>query len=333
MRYIITIILTLVVQVASSQSLHDGISLRGLETNRHVYYYGEPIQIAFVAKNEDSNTKYYWEPLTGVNFLVEFLDLQKGKARKLSYGSTETPYDYWSVNPPPESAAYRAEKVYVNTYNIGASFGYEQLIKTSSISSPTISDFTKVLPVGKYRVNISYNLLPGKEKLHTSFDFEVKLLPTEEQEALNVYLEAMKYASISHPFYGDKSYSSQHNNSLERFIEAYPDSRYTQHAYSILVNQIYWYYTENITIDRKRQEITRYLTEDKVQLPELKFNMSRMASKFLEKEMVNGRKEEVADKVLKNLNKEDPIISEILINQLGRKHNLKRLKNYACEQQ
>lgn len=331
MKSIFTLTFILLVQVGSSQSLHDGISLRSLETNRSDYYYGEPVQVSFVTRNEDFDTKFYWEPLTGVNFLVELVDLQKGNALKLNYGATHTPYDHWSNNAPPEQAAYGATKIYVNTYNIGASFGYEQLIKTSSISTPTISDFTQALPVGKYKLKVNYILLPGNEKLIASFDFEIKPLPNEEQDSFNAYLEAMKYASIAHPYYGDETYSPKHTNSLERFIESYPNSRYAQHAYSVLINKVYKYHTKKIPLERKKQEITRYLTEDKIQLSELQYEKSRMANKHIENKMINGRKEVVADEVLKSLDKQDPVISEILIEDLKRTHKLKKLKNYACE--
>ena len=333
MKSIFTLTFILLVQVAFSQSLNDGISLRGLETNRSVYYYGEPIHISFVTRNEDSDIKFYWEPLTGVNFVLELVDFRKGDTLKLSYGSTHTPYDHWSNNAPPKQAAYKVGKVYINTYNIGASFGYEQLIKTTSISTPTISDFTRARPVGKYKLNVSYILLPGKEKLFTSFDFEVKPVPNEEQDAFSAYLEAMKYTSVSHPYYGDKTYSPKHNNSLENFIDSYQSSRYTQHAYSVLVNQVYWYHSKNIPLEGKKQEITKYLTEDKIQLSELRYEKSKMANKYIEKKMIVGSKEEIADKVLKSLDKQDPIISDILIEKLSRKHNLKKLKNYACEGQ
>ena len=102
MKSIFTLTFILLVQVASSQSLYDGISLRNLETNRSDYYYGEPILISFVTRNEDFDTKFYWEPLTGVNFLVELVDLQKGNTLKLHNGATHTPYDHWSNNAPPE---------------------------------------------------------------------------------------------------------------------------------------------------------------------------------------------------------------------------------------
>lgn len=333
MRLIFTFTFLLLIIKGYSQSAHDGISLRGLETNRSSYYYGEPIQLTFVTKNDDSNTKYYWEPSSDINFLVELVDFQKGEVKPFSYGISHTSYDQWRSNRPPEDAAYETGRVYIMTYNLGPDFGYEQLIKTSSRSTPTISDFTNVLPVGKYKIKITYTLLPISNSIFTSFDFEVKPIPEEENDAFIDYLEAMKYTSISHPFYGDESYNSQHTHSLENFTKKYPNSRYSQHAYNILINKVYQYHSKNISIERRRQAITQYLREDRIHLSELKFEKSLRAKKLIDSKFVIGSEIEVADKVLRNLKKEDPLVSEILIDRLKSKSNYKRLKNYACEEQ
>lgn len=107
-KFLIALILFSASFTALSQSLIDGMSVHNLPSNRGKYYYGEPIILYFLTKNETDKIKRYWEPTTSINVKLELVDLRSGKTFYYAHEPSDYGHmrNYWVDNPPPVEASF-----------------------------------------------------------------------------------------------------------------------------------------------------------------------------------------------------------------------------------
>lgn len=190
--------------------------------------------------------------------------------------------------------------------------------------------YARVLSVGKYSLRLTYFLFPSKHQLAVRHEFEVVSVPGSEKEAFHDYVKAFEYACISHPVYGDNSYSVSAPKSFETFIAKYPSSVYAQYAIHLSANWIHSYLSPNPS---SLSLIEDYLyNEDTFILPDLKVDKAFRTGVIVRSFEKHLDKEKAYDKVLKTLKKENPHVSEWLIKHGESSYNLKGLKNYACDE-
>lgn len=122
------------------------------------------------------------------------------------------------------------ENKFIN-YVLGDYFQLDKLFENPR-GSEVLYRYALVLPVGKFRFSLDYVLLSGNQGLVVHHEFQVVPVPATEPEAFNSYKLALEDACISHPVYGNNTYSA----SSPSFIEKYPSSRYSQHAAHLAEN-------------------------------------------------------------------------------------------------
>jgi hypothetical protein len=331
-KILILILLTTIVLIkVNGQNIAKGVKITGLTSNREAYLYGEPVLLYFSISNQTENTIYNWIPSPGVNVQVELIDLASGeKKQTLFYSSDNQKQKYrWSQQSPSEGNAFKPFQSYFFHYLIGETFSKEKVYFPKGKEAPVIERYASILPEGSYKLQVEFTLLPSKEKIQESHSFSINKVPAEEMGAFENYRKSLQYTALTHPAYGDGSYSSKHSSSIENFLKDYSESVYSQHLLHILTNWLYPYYKKEGLDESKIAIIQEYLKNDQL-LPELRVERAFRAGVLARNYGKNIDKQEIFDKALKGVQNQSSSISEWVINLGDRSHKVKGLKNYAC---
>jgi hypothetical protein len=315
---------------AYAQSSYDGISIQASKSNRTSFYFGEPVSFIYSIKNNTDVPKFYWKKMTGVNIVYTLTELDNGKV----VGSSEL---FWEMfresrhhaknTQPDETMSFQPNEELLINIGLGLDIAVDGMINLKY--NDEIGFDLLHLPIGKYKLVVEYHLLPSGDKINAFHEFAIKELPEHEKEAFNAFIESTNYAAENNYFNKNK-YDINNQKSYEVFISKYPESIFSQYAYSNLVNKIYRFGRIPVNENQKKKIYKEYLSHNIITLPNLKVKQGRAAIKILRKPGMTGmNNEKVLEQLLTNFENEDPVISDELIILSEKILKIRGLRNKA----
>ena len=333
-RYLFVIILLLLNTFVIAQSMVNNLSIEFLNTNKHDFYYGEPITVQLEVKNHSSDPKYIHRISIGINMMYYLINENNGD----TIGTSQR---YWnkykdhrerlSATPASEPFLMGQSSFIITEYLTTMLYGSNLPVYMKGVKyKNTLIDQLTAIPEGRYKLIVEYFILPGQEILKVEYQLNVLPLPEKEKKAYQSYLDATVYAANSWA-YGDRNYQPDSPDSYETFIENYPESIFTEYAYFNLAENVYYYHVPTIFKDNR---ISFY---DKFVLKE--FSKSNLVGKkahvintYLE--FTKGvSKKDALDKMLINLKDFAPGLSDKVIERSKEVQNIRGLQNRAKQLQ
>ena len=315
------------INVSFSQSSYDEIEVSISASNSSKLYYGQPLTFLYSIKNSEDDVKYYWKKKTGINIMYTLIDIKSGAI----IGNSENMWSMFAghrnnvVNiKPPKDQSFQPYQEILTEVVFGFDISSNPIVENNKLKYFNDLGYDLLnLPVGKYRFEIEYYLLPGEEKITACHEFSVEPLPKEEEEAYKNFIVSTEYAAEN-----KGSYSIGHKNSYENFLERFPNSVFAQYAYNNLVNKIYRFGDVPVSETQKKKIYSQYLNNNVIARPHLKARQASAAVKILKKHKDFNRKE-VLELQLSGLENEDPAISNMLIELAEKDLNIKGLQSKA----
>lgn len=334
--FLIVLLLGNSYQSFGQQSRYDGIEISSSLYNRDTYYFGEHLQFLFLLQNHTNELKPYYVRYFGVNTFIRVYDLKSGDVvgdSKLLWEFFQYQRLNYKSQTPHELASFRPGFSMMFPVRLGKEVDGLLQADPSPLHMHThFYEHLRVLPVGSYKVEVEFHLLPSNEKIVAYHSFDVLDLPASEKDAYKDYVAATVYTNNNH-FTGTKEYKSSNANSYESFLSKYPKSIFAEYALSNLVNGVYNYYLPGTDPALKKKYLKQYYLTDFVKLSNLQFNKVKALSDGKRHfEIMGVNPKEAIEKQLVYLKDVEPIISEKIIIDSKEVHKVVGLKNHACEE-
>jgi hypothetical protein len=330
---VLVIFLTNTKVVSQTTSSYDGIKIEEAEFNKKQFIYGEPISIYLKYSNTKAEINYYHKPMTYVNIKFFLKNITSGEVfdgQHHAWGSAGWSRDEMKKKPPSDRDSYflPGESVYF-PIPMGQFFGVVQL-SDKKLYHNDITYSLRTVPIGEYELIFEYYLYPVDKKLTNSYTFKVLPVPDGEKTAFEKYIESSEYACNAH-FDGNGNYSATHVLSYENFLQKFPNSVYSDHAYLNMVTESYYYAKGGPSISQRIEKFKEFLNYyGNIKNKQVKLEYIFWVPEFIKFVYPNDMHNQL-DKFLKSIKNEDPKLSGLLIILSEERHQVMSLKNYAQE--
>ena len=311
---------------AQATNKHDGLSIVALDINSSIFYYGEPIYFYFKAVNMTEDIKSYHKPSNVTNYSLHLTNLTTGEVEE-SRQWLSHPRGAQLGSVPSGDRAYRPKEKFIIKGLLNPLFA-DRKLNEQIVFSYNLANKLLAIEKGEYRLTIEYQLLPSDRIISTSFDFEIKAIPADQEQAFEQYVRSTTYAGHSYRRGGGGSYSATHPDSYENFLKKYPNSSYSDYAFVDMVNQVYIYPDQGkeASIEKFNQYLNYFPNIEQSSLKmeyitHLPFCVNAMPGDNLRVELDRFLRDELSD--------EDIDLSTVLINVAKGMYQVEGLRNYA----
>lgn len=305
-----------------------------LEGQRTRFTYGEPIRVYFYIEN-NNKAKPYAPPSYAVNIKYILKDLTTGANvkgnEKWNNGLAKTMRSNLINGTTRNPLNIKARESFYFYPHLGEEFGTVKLSKAKVAITSKLRYNLNALPTGQYELTMEFYLYPSDKVLRKSVIFKVESIPDQMESTFQEFVKATVYAANSH-YWAGRNYDGKHVNSYENFIDKHPDNIFADHATLDMISQIYAY--KFISEPNVRETLNNYLDYgSEIEASDLKLtygiHIPHVVSQLYEKDKIALKSS--TNKVLKEVLRDSPEASKLLIHLSTSRNKLSGLTNYAAD--